>query len=218
MLLPRERAQIMRNRFFASLLAVLGTCLSWSVAAQTVTFDFDTGTPPLFVGQGLPLDQTSAGVTAHFSSPVGGGYSVQTDTSTGYRLSQFSGHYLWPNALDTKFLDIQFSQQLTSITLTFATADFQQVEVPTTIQLTAYVDSTGAPAVGSVTAHGTYAGDTMPMGTLTFSSTVPFNVVRLEIPYQAQAASGFLVDNIGVTPAPVTAPRAPRKHLRRLTA
>jgi len=212
-----EGAQIMRNGFIALLLAVLGISFSCPVAAQTATFDFDTGAPALFIGQGLPLDQTSAGVTARFSSPFGGGYSVQTDTSTGYRLSQFSGHYLWPNALDTKFLDIQFSQGLTSITLTFATADFQQVEVPTTIQLTAYVDSTGSAAVGSVTAHGTYAGDTMPMGTISFSSTAPFNLVRLEIRYQAQAASGFLVDNIVVTPAQVTAPRTPRKHLLRLT-
>jgi hypothetical protein len=212
-----EGAQIMRNGSFAFLLAVFGISLSGSVAAQTVTFDFDTGMPALFNGQGLPLDQTSLGVAAHFSSPLGTGFSVQTDASTGYRLSQFSGHYLYPNGLDTRFLDIQFSQQLTGITLTFATADFQQVEVPTTIQLTAYVDSTGNAAVGSVTAHGAYAGDTMPMGTLTFSSTVPFNVVRLEIPYQAQAASGFLVDNITVTTVPPQ-PRKPRKHLRRLAA
>jgi hypothetical protein len=216
MLVAGGGAQIMRNRFFALFLAVLGISLSCPVAAQTVTFDFDTGTPALFIGQGLPLDQTSLGITAHFSSPLGSGFSVQTDATTTYRLSQFSGHYLWPNGLDTRFLDIQFSQQLTSITLTFATADFQQVEVPTTIQLTAYVDSTGTAAVGSVTAHGAYAGDTMPMGTLTFSSSVPFNVVRLEIPYQAQAASGFLIDNITVATVPPQ-PSKPRKHLRRLT-
>jgi hypothetical protein len=84
--------------------------------------------------------------------------------------------------------------------LTFATADFQQVEVPTTLQLTAYRDATGTPPVGTATAHGTYAGDTMPMGTLSFSSGAqPFNVIELVIPFQPQGATDFLVDNITVT-------------------
>lgn len=169
--------------------------------AVTVTFDFDNGTPALFRGQSTPFDQTSSEVSAHFSSPTlgAGGFSVQSDASTQYHLSQFSGQYLWPNSVYNPALDIQFGQQLSSITFTFATADFQQVEVPTTVQLTAYADSTAAPPVGSATAHGTYAGDTMPMGSLTFSSVHPFNVVEITIPYAPQAASGFLVDNVTVT-------------------
>ncbi len=169
--------------------------------ASTVTFDFDTGTPSLSTGQGTPLDQTSGGVTAHFSSPTigAGGFSVQSDATTQYHMSQFSGNYLWPNSVYSPALDIQFSEQLSSITLTFATADFQQVEVPTTIQLTAYENATGTPPVGSATAHGTYGSDTMPMGTLTFNATQPFNVVEVVIPPAPQAASDFLVDNIVVT-------------------
>jgi hypothetical protein len=174
---------------------------NFTPAATTATFDFDNGTPTLSTGQSTPLDQTSAGVTAHFSSPTveAGGFSVQSDATTQYRLSQFSRNYLWPNSVYSPALDIQFSQQLSSITFTFATADFQQVEIPTTIQLTAYEDSTATPAVGSATAHGTYAGDTMPMGTLTFNSAAPFNVVQISIPPAPAAASGFLVDNIIVT-------------------
>jgi hypothetical protein len=174
---------------------------NFAPGSTTATFDFDTGTPTLFTGQGLPLDQTSGGVTAHFSSPTvgAGGFSVQSDASTQYHLSQFSGNYLWPNSVYSPALDIQFSQQLSSITFTFATADFQQVEIPTTIQLTAYENSTATPAVGSATAHGTYAGDTMPMGTLTFNSPTPFNVVQIAIPPAPAAASGFLVDNVIVT-------------------
>ncbi len=169
--------------------------------ASTVTFDFDTGTPSLSTGQGTPLDQTSGGVTAHFSSPTigAGGFSVQSDATTQYHMSQFSGNYLWPNSVYSPALDIQFSEQLSSITFTFATADFQQVEVPTTIQLTAYENATGTPPVGSTTAHGTYGTDTMPMGTLTFNATQPFNVVEVVIPPAPQAASDFLVDNIVVT-------------------
>ncbi len=170
---------------------------------QTVTFDFDTGAPALSSGQSTPLDQTAGGLTAHFSSPTvgAGGFSVQSDATTQFHLSQFSGHYLYPNTINNPALDIQFSQALTSVTFVFATADFQQVEVPTTIQLTAYENSTGTPPVGSATAHGTYASDTMPMGTLTFTSATPFNVVEIAIPPAPLAASDFLVDNITVTTA-----------------
>jgi hypothetical protein len=169
--------------------------------AQTATFDFDSGTPMLFPGQNVPFDQISGGLTAHFTSPTigAGGFSVQNDASTHFQLSQFSGNYLYPNTVYNPALDIQFSQPLSRIFLTFATADFQQVEIPTTIQLTAYEDSTATPAVGSATAHGTYAADTMPMGTLSFTSAQPFNVVEITIPYAPMAASGFLVDNISVS-------------------
>ncbi len=169
--------------------------------ASTAMFDFDTGTPPLSTGQSTPLDQTSGGVTAHFSSstPGAGGFSVQSDATTQYHLSQFSGNYLWPNSIYSPALDIQFSQPLSGITFTFATADFQQVEIPTTIQLTAYEHATGTPSVGSATAHGTYGTDTMPMGTLTFNAAQPFDLVEITIPPAPQAASDFLVDNIVVT-------------------
>jgi hypothetical protein len=177
--------------------AAVGAC---AAHATTVTFDLDTGAPTLSTGQSIPFDQTTAGLTAHFSSPQGAAFSIQTDGSTQFSLSQFSGHYLYDNNLDRNFLDITFTQPLGSITLTFATADFQQVEVPTTMQLSAYRDATGTQPVGSATAHGTYGGDTMPMGTLSFSSGAqPFNVVELVLSFQPQGATDFLVDNITVT-------------------
>jgi hypothetical protein len=203
----------MEKSLFALFLAAVGVLLSRPTGAQTVIFDFDA--PGLVAGQGIPLLLTSHGVTALFSSPGGAVFSLQSDATTGFRLSRFSGLYLYPNSTVANALDIQFGQSLSGITLTFATADFQQVEVPTTVQLTAYQDSTGNTPVGSTTAHGTYAGDTMPMGTLSFTSAAPFNLVRLEIPYQAQAASGFLVDNIVVTPVPPTQAFRVRKHLQR---
>lgn len=184
----------------AFLAAALGLWAAHPVRAQSITFDFDTATPALATGQTTPLDQTSGGITAHFSSPSGAAFSVQTDTSTSFKLSKFSGRYLYDNNLNKNVLDVQFSRQITAITLIFATADFQQVEVPTTLQVTAYVDSTAAPAVGSASAHGTYANDTMPMGTLSFDSGGrPFNVVEIGIPYQPLGAADFLVDNIIVT-------------------
>jgi hypothetical protein len=175
---------------------------AWSASARgaTVTFDLDTGTPPLSTGQNIPIDQTAGGLTAHFSSPQGAVFSIQTDRTTQFTLSRFSGHYLYDNDLNRNFLDIAFSQPLGAIAIVFATADFQQVEVPTTMQLTAYRGATGMQPVGTATAHGTYGGDTMPMGTLSFNSGgQPFDVVELVLPFQPQGATDFLVDNITVT-------------------
>lgn len=188
----------------ARLLAALGLWTACPVGAQSVIFDFDTGAPALTNGQNTPFDQTSGGITAHFSSPSGAAFSIQTDATTGWKLSKFSGHYLNANNINGNALDISFSRPLTGITLTFATADFQQVEIPTTVRLTAYLGSTGTPAVGSASAHGTYATDTMPMGTLSFDSGgQPFSVVEIAIPSQPLAAPAFLVDNVAViAPAP----------------
>ncbi len=191
----------MRTACYTALLVVgLGGGLAGTAGAATVTFDLDTGAPTLSTGQSIPLDQTVSGVTAHMSSPSGPVFSIQTDASTGWKMSQFSGHYLYDNNLNMNPLDIAFSQEVNSITFTFATADFQQVEVHTTIQLTAYLNSTGTPAVGTTTAHGTYAGDTMPMGTLTFDAgSQSFNLVEIVIaPGQPLGASDFFVDNITV--------------------
>ncbi len=186
----------MRGTAAATAVCALALALTArSAVSQAVTFDFDTGAPPLRTGQSLPLDQASGGVTAHFT----GTFSAQSDASTHFNLSRFSGNYLYPNTTEG-ILQIAFDKQLDSITFTFATTDFQQNETPTTIQLTAYEDSTGTPAVGSATAHGAYAGDTMPMGTLSFGSgSRTFNLVEIKIPPAPLAALGFLVDNIAVT-------------------
>ena len=46
---------------------------------QTVTFDFDSGTPTLSRGQSTPFEQRSGGITAQFSSPTGAAFSIQND-------------------------------------------------------------------------------------------------------------------------------------------
>ncbi len=166
-----------------------------------MSFDFDTATPSLAAGQSIPFDQATGAVTAHFSSPQGAVFSVQSDASTGWRMSQFSGLYIYTNNQNRNTLEIKFSSQLNAISFTFATADFQQVEVPTTVQLTAYLDSTTGTAVGSASAHGKYGSDTMPMGALSFNSGgKPFNLVQIAIPPAPLAAGGFFVDNIKVSP------------------
>jgi hypothetical protein len=77
------------TRYF---LAAIFALSAVSAGAQSVTFDLDTGTPTLAAGQNVPFDQTSGGITAHFSSPSGAAFSIQTDLTTGWHLSQFSGH------------------------------------------------------------------------------------------------------------------------------
>jgi hypothetical protein len=181
--------------------------LPGSAAAQAVTFDLDTGTPTLAIGQVLPLDQTSHGLTAHLA----GGFSIQDAGSTGFYLVQLQGKYLYPNAAGV-ILDITFARPVTTFSMVFATADSHQAEIPTTITLTAWLGSTATTPVGTVSAHGTYGTATFPEGTLTFDSAGrPFNVVEIVIPQQPAAASGFLVDAITVTPLA----HVPHRHLRR---
>lgn len=200
----------MRMRRSSLLLAAFG----WAFCAQsqTVTFDFDTGTPALTAGQSVPFDQTAGGLTAQFSSPsgqpIGSAFSIQNSGSTGWRLSRFSGNYLAPNSTTKSTLKIKFSQPVTSIRFAFATVDYQ-VEVPTSLQLTAYSDAAGTVAAGSVTARGAYGSDSFPMGVLMFESGTPFYVVQIATVSQTGgggpehgSATVFHLDNIvaGTTP------------------
>jgi hypothetical protein len=180
--------------------AVLSFWLAPCVHAQTATFDLDTGTPPLFAGQGLGFSQTSGGVTATFSSPQGPAFSVQTDGTTHYRMSQFSGNYLWPNSIYRNALDIRFDRPIVGVTLTFATVDYpDNAEIPADLQLAAYDASTGT-LIGTASAHGSYLGDTYPMGTLSFvSAGPPFDFIELVVPAQPQGTTAFLADNFTVT-------------------
>ncbi len=115
---------------FTILVAAAGLWPVISARGQTVTFDFDSGTPVLSTGQNTPFDQTSGGITARFSSPPGTAFSIQTDSRTGWRITRFSGNYLYDNNQNRNALDIAFSQPITGIAPTFATADFQTVTTP----------------------------------------------------------------------------------------
>src|ERR1700693_1112369 len=94
------------------LIAALGFG-AYPARAQTVTFDFDSGAPALWTGQSTPFEQTAGGVTARFSSPSGPAFSVQTDASTGWKMSPFSGNYLCDNNLSQNTLGIQFTHSIT---------------------------------------------------------------------------------------------------------
>jgi hypothetical protein len=193
----------------SSILGALALALAslgpWA-QAQTVTFDFDTGTPALSTGQGLPIDQSSGGITAHFSTPAGsGGMSVQTDASAQYQLPEMSGHYLLPSSLTPNVLEISFSAALTNISLTFATVDYHDnLETPSQIQLTAFA---GTTTVGTNTARAAYGAGTYPTSALSFNSGQAFDKVQIQVPAQPSSLRLFIVDNVTVTTSPIQAPR-----------
>ena len=168
------------------------------------SFDFDTGVPILSVFQGTPLNQTSGAVTAYFNSTSDpAAFSVQSDSTTSYKLSQFSGKYLWDSKSSRDSLDIRFNVPLNNITFAFATIEFEggPTSQPSNITLTAYMDSIATVPIGSMKARGTWpSGDTYPQGNLTFvSGSQQFNLVRIELLFQGvSAASDFLMDNITV--------------------
>jgi hypothetical protein len=139
----------------------------------------------------------------HTSASLPAAFSIQNAASMGgYTLSRFSGNFLATSA-NGSVLDIQFDHPLSSITLNFAATDFPPIETPTPIELTAYENSIGSPAVGSMVTKGTYGNDSLPMGALSFSSARPFKRIRIGIaPNQPMGALQFLVDNIAVSPIP----------------
>ena len=104
------------------------------------------------------------------------------------------------NARD--ILEIRFSQMVNSISFVFATIEYHDAE-PSIINLVAYADSTTTTPVGSTSAQGIWpTGDSYPQGALTFNSNQPFNIARIELPYQgALKASYFLIDTITVKTA-----------------
>ena len=196
------------NRFCLVAASLLALVLPSRLAvAQSATFDFDTGVPALSTYQGLPVDQTANGATAHFRSAYGA-FSVQTAVSLGrLRLSMFSGQFLVPGNNVGSVLEIQFSEWVTNLTFAFATIQVPSIEEETPIRLTAYTNSAATPPVGVTNATGVYGGptgnDTWPMGTLTFQSSVPFNLVRVSVPIivpppTSGQAKDFCLDNLTV--------------------
>jgi len=162
-------------------------------------FDFDTAIPALTNTQSLPFNQTSGGVVAHFFSPQGAAFSVQNDSSVGWSLAKFSSHYLFPR-LAGSTLGIQFNRPVSSITLSFGTLDFQTMVTPSTVLLSAYLNSTNTAPVGMASAQGLYtAGDALPMSSLKLNTGKPFNLVTLQVP---SGLADFAVDNVVVTTFP----------------
>jgi hypothetical protein len=177
----------------------------------TAVFNFDNATPTLTQGISTPIDQTTNGITAYFSSPTDfplkPSFSVQNVNSlaaisTVINSAKFSGLFLWPSTINRDRLDITFSQNLTSISFVFKTAELHDPGPGGTgspIRLTAYVNSLSSPVGSPITVNGVETPfDNYPEGTLTFNSGgLPFNMVEIDLPYiSAEGATGFIIENI----------------------
>ena len=173
----------------------------------TITFDFDRGTQTILEGQSTPLNQTSDGLIASFSSASDpSAFSIQSYKTTFYILSQFSNKYLYDNKITRDILYIAFSQPLTKISFTFATIEYEgpgHVEEPSIMKLTAYMDSIFSSSIDSAYANGNFSNSSFPQGKLSYDSKgKPFNLVKIELLYQVHGGTDFLIDNIIVTTAP----------------
>jgi hypothetical protein len=172
-------------------LKVLITCGTLSLAASPVAnadtiFNFDSDS----VGTSTTFTDTSNGLSATFSSSADPGgfiiYASMFDTLTGNVLGDPG-----PSGLGGLNLDISFSQDLASVSLDFATADFGTAS-PLTI--TAYENST---FIGSASSSGeTPSGFIFPEGAVSFAGS-PFNQLVV-----SSSAPDFAVDNIDVVAAP----------------
>ena len=156
--------------------------LSAAANASTI-FNFDTDT----LGTSTTFTDTVDGLSATFSSSADPGgfvvYPSMFETLTGNVLGDPG-----PAFVNDLNLDVSFSQNLSAITLDFATADFI---TPSPFTITAYENST---LVGSNTSSGQFlSGFTFPEGEISFAGT--FNNIVI-----SSTSDDFAVDNINVIP------------------
>jgi len=165
--------------------AIASAFLCTAAHASSV-FNFDNDT----LGTETTFTNTVNGLSATFSSSADPGgfvvYPTIFETLTGNVLGDPG-----PAGKDNLSLDVSFSQVLSSLSLDFATADFN---TPSQFTINAYDNST---YVGSVSATGTFlSGSKFPEAVLTFGGAA-FNSVVL-----SSSAPDFAVDNLNATVAP----------------
>jgi hypothetical protein len=179
---------MMFNNLARLLFAAFAVCAAANAAA---IFNFDTDNP----GTSTTFTDTSDGLSATFSSSADpGGFVLEEtdffDTLTGNVLGDPG-----PAGQDNLALDISFSQDLSAITLDFATTDFN---TPSPFTLTAYENST---PVGSNTLTGQFLpGFLFPEGEISFGGAAFNNVVL------SSTATDFAVDNIQAAPSAAPEP------------
>ena len=164
------------------ILAPMVLCCAAAHASSVIDFDFDSDA----LGTSTTFTDTEDGLSATFSSSADPGgfvvYPTMFETLTGNVLGDPG-----PAFASNISLDVSFNQDLSAITLDFATADFV---TPSPFTITAYENST---LVGSNTSTGEFLpGFTFPEGEITFEGG-NFNNIVLSTP-----SPDFAVDNIQV--------------------
>jgi hypothetical protein len=181
---------------------------NFAPAGASATFDFDTGSPSIGPGQGLPATQTKNGVTATFST-LAGGWSVQNDFYS-WVPSVFFGNFLYPSTWGSA-MAVEFSAPITNFTMTFFTGEVaSEYDTAALVRVSAYTNSAMTSAVATGLARGAWVTGAYPEGVLSFGSATPFTKVKMEVPSQNPVPSYlFFVDNIVVQLATAPLPHAP---------
>jgi hypothetical protein len=174
----------------------------------SATFDFDTGTPVVGPGQGIPATQTKNGVTAAFST-LAGGWSVQ-DNFYYWVPGVFSGNFLYPSTWGST-MAVEFSEAVTNFTMAFFTGEVsREYDTAGLARVTAYTNSVMINPVATGSTRGAWVSGAYPEGVLSFGSGTPFTNIKIEVPTQTPVPSYlFFVDNIVVQLAAPQPPHAP---------
>ena len=178
------------------------TLVAWfALVPGAALFDFNNA--PLYAN--LPIDQTSGGLTAHFSVPGIYGFYVQYANFPPTTPDGFSGLCLYPDSFWSDDLTVDFDVPIRDFSLMFAPQEYN-CDDSATLRATAYL---GGVYVGTNTAVVSQPG-TWPSGTLTFSAAEDFD--RVVVTYDADPPicqdfiRTYMVDNlIVVVPAGPTA-------------
>ncbi len=181
---------------------------NFTPAGTSATFDFDTGTPAVNPGQGIPATQTKNGVTAAFST-LAGGWSVQNNFYF-WVPRIFSGNFLYPSTWGST-MAVEFSQPVTNFTMAFSTGEVSsEYNAAALVVVTAYTNSAMTNPVATGSARGAWISGAYPEGVLSFGSATPFTKVKIEVPSQNPVPSYlFFVDNMVVQLAAPLPPHAP---------
>jgi hypothetical protein len=176
--------------FNKSLKLFLPMVLLCAAANASTIFNFDNDG----LGTSTTFTDTVDGLSATFSSSADPGgfvvYPTIFETLTGNVLGDPG-----PAFANNLALDVNFSQNLSAITLDFATSDFI---TPSPFTITAYEN---AALVGSASSTGEFlSGFTFPEGEISFAGGT-FNQVVI-----SSTATDFAVDNINVIPTSVPEP------------
>jgi len=186
----------MKTRALLPILIFGIACLFSPANAQPVLFDFNGG--PLHGP--TPFDQTSHGITAHFTA-TGAGFSIQAANVLGFTPVDFSGYCIYPDSIYQADLLISFDHTLNGISIQYSPEEYA-TDSSCTMRLTAYL---GASYVGTSTATIDPPG-TWPTGLLSYSSGGAFDYVVIH--YDQPPPTGgdygpvFMADNLLVSPAP----------------
>lgn len=181
---------------------------NFTPAGASATFDFDTGSPAVGPGQGMPATQTKSGVTATFST-LAGSWSLQNNFAW-WVPGVFSGNFLYPSTWDST-MAIEFDKPVTNFTMAFFTGEVSsEFNTAAQVHVTAYTNAAMTNPVAAGTARGAWVTGAYPEGELSFGSVTPFTKVKIEVPAQNPAPSYLLfVDNIVVQIAAPLPPHAP---------